>query len=99
MMLVHPHEALQRSGERSEEHTSELQSHHDLVCRLLLEKKNIARSFCLEENITSQCEHSLTLRRSSDELRSADLLRPCLVVTRRSTHHLYHNYQVATNQS
>src|SRR5437773_5836282 len=29
----HPH------GHRSEEHTSELQSHHDLVCRLLLEKK------------------------------------------------------------
>src|SRR5437773_8926219 len=26
--------------DRSEEHTSELQSHHDLVCRLLLEKKN-----------------------------------------------------------
>src|SRR5437773_9784807 len=26
-------------GNRSEEHTSELQSHHDLVCRLLLEKK------------------------------------------------------------
>ena len=26
-------------GKRSEEHTSELQSHHDLVCRLLLEKK------------------------------------------------------------
>src|SRR5437773_6415935 len=25
--------------ERSEEHMSELQSHHDLVCRLLLEKK------------------------------------------------------------
>src|SRR5437667_5449610 len=27
------------SYSRSEEHTSELQSHHDLVCRLLLEKK------------------------------------------------------------
>src|SRR5260221_10569874 len=27
---------------RSEEHTSELQSHSDLVCRLLLEKKNAA---------------------------------------------------------
>src|SRR5438034_8427293 len=27
------------SFERSEEHTSELQSHSDLVCRLLLEKK------------------------------------------------------------
>src|SRR5438034_3362552 len=29
-----------RSSIRSEEHTSELQSHSDLVCRLLLEKKN-----------------------------------------------------------
>src|SRR5436190_7732697 len=28
-----------RGGQRSEEHTSELQSHSDLVCRLLLEKK------------------------------------------------------------
>src|SRR5438132_8823269 len=28
-----------RQVERSEEHTSELQSHSDLVCRLLLEKK------------------------------------------------------------
>src|SRR5438132_7032120 len=28
-----------RSATRSEEHTSELQSHSDLVCRLLLEKK------------------------------------------------------------
>src|SRR5438034_6956093 len=27
------------AGRRSEEHTSELQSHSDLVCRLLLEKK------------------------------------------------------------
>src|SRR5260221_3081349 len=29
---------------RSEEHTSELQSHSDLVCRLLLEKKKPRRS-------------------------------------------------------
>src|SRR5437667_8466486 len=28
-----------QAGRRSEEHTSELQSHHDLVCRLLLDKK------------------------------------------------------------
>jgi len=28
-------------GLRSEEHTSELQSHHDLVCRLLHEKKTL----------------------------------------------------------
>src|SRR5437773_7971208 len=32
------------TGMRSEEHTSELQSHHDLVCRLLLEKKKIQRT-------------------------------------------------------
>src|SRR5438067_5148767 len=31
--------ALDVVGERSEEHTSELQSRFDLVCRLLLEKK------------------------------------------------------------
>src|SRR5437773_6412398 len=31
--------AVKIEGVRSEEHTSELQSHHDLVCRLLLEKK------------------------------------------------------------
>src|SRR5438034_8348762 len=30
---------LDMGGTRSEEHTSELQSHSDLVCRLLLEKK------------------------------------------------------------
>src|SRR2546427_11766742 len=32
-------EQLAGSGERSEEHTSELQSQSNLVCRLLLEKK------------------------------------------------------------
>src|SRR5260221_5095655 len=33
------------AGLRSEEHTSELQSHSDLVCRLLLEKKNYRRAY------------------------------------------------------
>src|SRR5690242_21434275 len=31
---------------RSEEHTSELQSHVNLVCRLLLEKKNNVAKMC-----------------------------------------------------
>src|SRR5437588_9734945 len=35
--------AVSPSAPRSEEHTSELQSHSDLVCRLLLEKKNIEK--------------------------------------------------------
>src|SRR3712207_8299007 len=34
-------------GDRSEEHTSELQSRQYLVCRLLLEKKNNIRYFYL----------------------------------------------------
>ena len=33
-----------KDGDRSEEHTSELQSRLHLVCRLLLEKKNSAKS-------------------------------------------------------
>src|SRR3712207_3030886 len=37
----------QLTGERSEEHTSELQSRQYLVCRLLLEKKKMQRIFCL----------------------------------------------------
>src|SRR5260370_26477782 len=32
------------AGDRSEEHTSELQSHLNLVCRLLLEKKKTEHS-------------------------------------------------------
>src|SRR5207247_11283707 len=44
---------LQRRRERSEEHTSELQSRVDLVCRLLLEKKKtrINRKERTENNI------------------------------------------------
>src|SRR2546430_4525534 len=39
-----PVEVLTSSRERSEEHTSELQSQSNLVCRLLLEKKTTNRS-------------------------------------------------------
>src|SRR5438270_9304635 len=35
-----PRRGHDRAGSRSEEHTSELQSQSNLVCRLLLEKKN-----------------------------------------------------------
>src|SRR5260370_29297904 len=43
--------------DRSEEHTSELQSHLNLVCRLLLEKKKNPRVCGLEQK-TSQSPHS-----------------------------------------
>src|SRR6202049_4187561 len=39
----HPSHAPESARQRSEEHTSELQSHEHLVCRLLLEKKNKAQ--------------------------------------------------------
>src|SRR5206468_12093727 len=38
--------SLSYSGPRSEEHTSELQSRSDLVCRLLLEKKKKTTIVC-----------------------------------------------------
>src|SRR5260370_23433625 len=45
---------------RSEEHTSELQSHLNLVCRLLLEKKNIRHIKYVQYNdcsrATALCE-------------------------------------------
>src|SRR5256885_3820257 len=40
---VDAHRAVQRTHFRSEEHTSELQSPCNLVCRLLLEKKKTRR--------------------------------------------------------
>src|SRR6202041_1348693 len=44
-----------RTGVRSEEHTSELQSHVNLVCRLLLEKKSKTVRFAfLDENRVRQ---------------------------------------------
>src|SRR4030095_17213086 len=47
---------------RSEEHTSELQSHSDLVCRLLLEKKTNKNSG--QQNDDRQ-EHSVHQMRSA----------------------------------
>src|SRR5690606_41621820 len=38
------------AGRRSEEHTSELQSRENLVCRLLLEKKNTQSNTTSKEN-------------------------------------------------
>src|SRR5260370_19113002 len=45
---------------RSEEHTSELQSHLNLVCRLLLEKKKTAADFTIIRNAEVYGRHSTT---------------------------------------
>src|SRR2546430_8702153 len=49
---VHPVRAAKRTV-RSEEHTSELQSQSNLVCRLLLEKKKISKSDSKSSHILS----------------------------------------------
>src|SRR5437867_10168831 len=49
-------------GPRSEEHTSELQSPYDLVCRLLLEKKKNHNNY---PNLTGNTHHSSTLLHAS----------------------------------
>src|SRR5438132_4502023 len=41
---------LDAGADRSEEHTSELQSHSDLVCRLLLEKKKKKKVHSLDDS-------------------------------------------------
>src|SRR5438105_9954197 len=47
--IVHVHD------DRSEEHTSELQSRVDLVCRLLLEKKKIHPQRLLNSQLSESC--------------------------------------------
>src|SRR5579871_6923925 len=49
---------------RSEEHTSELQSRRDLVCRLLLEKKKITnQKNTLEQKIIHQQQKQIIITR------------------------------------
>src|SRR2546428_7417097 len=56
-------------GERSEEHTSELQSRSDLVCRLLLEKKKIITTRTIIRYQTASISASTQTSRLSAYLR------------------------------
>src|SRR5260370_32618731 len=51
-IVAHP-----ETVQRSEEHTSELQSHLNLVCRLLLEKKNLSNDIIHEIAFRINEEH------------------------------------------
>src|SRR2546430_12992733 len=69
---------------RSEEHTSELQSQSNLVCRLLLEKKknNTSHSHVLHTTRSIQSYHSSnsasTIKMTTDQIASAYPLTPTL---------------------
>src|SRR5438034_7982508 len=56
------------ASSRSEEHTSELQSHSDLVCRLLLEKKKQQAS---KANVVNFRPRQALTSRNSDEWATA----------------------------
>src|SRR5437773_8316709 len=55
---------------RSEEHTSELQSHHDLVCRLLLEKKKKKKKKKKNKTKIKQTKKNQTARRRKKRTRT-----------------------------
>src|SRR6266480_7795553 len=52
-----------RPGRRSEEHTSELQSHVNLVCRLLLEKKKKQKKL----TITTKKKKTINKKRTTKQ--------------------------------
>src|SRR5262249_60519345 len=82
-----------RTGGRSEEHTSELQSLTNLVCRLLLEKKKITPYTDGEEDKPQglHAEHGDQLRRSQNRDRGSSYDRPrpsrCLHTTTQTQRH------------
>src|SRR5260370_12789520 len=57
-----PRKSLHLDDHRSEEHTSELQSHLNLVCRLLLEKKKKRTTTPHRDRQTYQETHSAPYR-------------------------------------
>src|SRR5471032_3453969 len=59
--LAVPAKHLRLTPARSEEHTSELQSHHDIVCRLLLEKKKNTQPLWIDTTIITNNTNYLNL--------------------------------------
>src|SRR5256885_9428119 len=72
---------------RSEEHTSELQSPCNLVCRLLLEKKKLHRLADRVDQRGSRTPRPPTRRRSGDPIRVC-APRGCRLLQGRVAHHL-----------
>src|SRR5260221_9130766 len=74
-----------REDLRSEEHTSELQSHSDLVCRLLLEKKKKTSHAMFDGYPQVKiCKHSKPSRRLFLALLSNDCVCPICIPRYRS---------------
>src|SRR5438132_3612628 len=65
--------ATARALARSEEHTSELQSHSDLVCRLLLEKKKKKKKNTNNQNNTRKKNKSIKTDKNHREDRQQNI--------------------------
>src|SRR5437588_192544 len=65
---------MQRSSKRSEEHTSELQSHSDIVCRLLLEKKKSAAFSSGKVRPNHETNINIIARRTGKDVNSHTVL-------------------------
>src|SRR5437588_5341459 len=57
-----------RGRTRSEEHTSELQSHSDLVCRLLLEKKKKKKKYKIQQTENNDLEYTKSMKSEDKNL-------------------------------
>src|SRR5437773_9491236 len=66
------HPDFHQAAPRSEEHTSELQSHHDLVCRLLLEKKNLTEE--VRRELIRRTRFKVVADNAGDVLMSGEVL-------------------------
>src|SRR3970282_1278094 len=70
---------------RSEEHTSELQSHHDLVCRLLLEKKRGDGASRVAGGQARHAAFASPVRAARSVVTATRLIRCSSAVSRRAT--------------
>src|SRR5260370_9897162 len=66
-VLAEREQAVEAAVERSEEHTSELQSHLNLVCRLLLEKKKDNDMKRMSEKMVTYYKRVLNSTRPSED--------------------------------
>src|SRR4051795_2574601 len=75
-----PSSAFQTCALRSEEHTSELQSHSHIVCRLLLEKKKNEQKYTRSHNKLRRCASATAHRcRHGPPPATSLLARPSVV--------------------
>src|SRR2546430_3292696 len=79
---------------RSEEHTSELQSQSNLVCRLLLEKKKIQRNLGAPTIISHDWTPLTVILRLPSSILTQDPQHMC---SRLTTHHRHRRYTVVSH--